>query len=330
MRLTRLGTLALISAVLALPLESRASSCLSSQRVFARIALTSDHDLQSEPEYLEILRLSKNDPDFVEWMSTQQWGESDSLGLILSKYGNWRANSKSPLEARFRAKQVDLTPSAALEAPHTGLCQLCPWLEAKGRVPREYAARVLELKAGDTVVFEGTKFRLGKFLGRGNAAHVWEVEGRPNEVLKIPFYAGPTKGARGRDFNEMNLLGSWAAKKFAQMFVQMEQKLAGLSIPRATITGHADDYSYVLVKKVSGTENGRAFLTQLSANPSELERKKHLKLLQRVLSYRSFIHRDRYAPGASPAASEQEVEMLARQFLYDGNDWVLVDWEPLL
>ena len=53
-----------------------------------------------------------------------------------------------------------------------------------------YEEKVLLLKIGDTVAFSGGKtFKLGRFLGAGNASHVFEVEGLPDAVLKIPFAA---------------------------------------------------------------------------------------------------------------------------------------------
>lgn len=53
--------------------------------------------------------------------------------------------------------------------------------------PNLYERAVISLKRGDIVKFGTRSFKLGEFLGSGNASHVFELADQPHLVIKIPF-----------------------------------------------------------------------------------------------------------------------------------------------
>ncbi len=87
---------------------------------------------------------------------------------------------------------MDLSDPEALDGPWPG--------EAAVPVPAmasAYDACVLVLRAGDRVAVDGAAFRLGAFLGAGNASHVWRLSDRPDTVLRLPLLAGHLTEAAG-------------------------------------------------------------------------------------------------------------------------------------
>jgi hypothetical protein len=103
-------------------------------------------------------------------------GESDHLSF----YAHKNTSNPKPLVffmGGFKSErvseellQVDWLRRAYLEYPPT---------------TTEY--RMLRLRKGDYVDYDGRRFRLGRFLAAGNATHIYEIEGRSDAVLRLPF-----------------------------------------------------------------------------------------------------------------------------------------------
>lgn len=190
----------------------------------------------------------------------------------------------------------------------------------------QYEQRVLNLKKGDVVIGKSAdtalsqEFVLGDFLGNGNATHVYDIQGIPNKVLRVPFV---TSGVQTNVCGYKHPLAM--ARKFSKAYVDLRKKyenIPGLHV--AKIYDHGSDGSYVVAEKINVVTTGDQFLKQLKQQDGRLSPavKKQADDLSefalQVLKIKDPKRRNIWP---------YHIELEARQFVWDGNHWVLLDWE---
>jgi hypothetical protein len=276
----------------------------------------------------QLLLTFKNDPQFEPWLQATQPSSRDAKE-ILASYQKHR-ESGQPIPPPRKARTVDLSANPLLAEKNEALCAVCTFLSDRGIYPRIYSGRVMGLKAGDTVVFGERSFKLTKFLGRGNAAHVWEIEGRDDVVLRIPFYSAPQEGSPYVDTATFSAFGPKAARMFMAMYVGAS-KTVPKEVPRVKVLEHDEkEYSWALVTKLRPKLDGRQFLEEdFPANSTDPER---IARRAQLLSYIQILLRDRHIrypklAGRFDPTSWEVILEEARQFGLEGPDWVLQDWD---
>lgn len=320
----------LASALLALigastPHPAWAAPCGDAPTLYARLMLTREQEF-TDPRTTDFIRLYKNDPGFHQWMNAHGEG-ARTPSEAMERYRQARTHGDF-VPKPAAARTVSLSNAAELNQPHAGLCRLCTWIDP-GVTPREYTARVLSLQAGDTVAFGDATFKLGRFLGRGNTSHVWEIEGEPNWVLRIPFYSGPPKRGENvrpaRDTRDFAVYGANLARALLEHYVQRAAYFGDLNIPRVAIRsrqGVGDDYAWAVVTRVRGTQDGKSFLRKMDPRQAS-DRALRERLYQRVNAFLA------HSPPAHirGEVSDADIQITARQFIREGDDWIMVDWD---
>lgn len=100
--------------------------------------------------------------------------------------------------------------------------------------------------------FGQQSFKLGKYLGAGNATHIFEIEGKPDQVLKIPFEVRDLKKDRKKRSVPFH------PEYLNQIF---SERVPLKYINRAQIIEKG--YGYTVVSRIWGTENGQRFLRRI-------------------------------------------------------------------
>jgi hypothetical protein len=301
--------------------------------LMAKLVFTREQEPAYQSEnFLEVLRLLKNDDAFYAWLLQQPQAEA-SPAMLLKNFQKSSNLHQIPSTSSSRGpKLIDLTNDRSMEAIHPGLCGICDWLVQRGIYPREYAWQVMNLRKGDTVQFGDRKFILGNFLGRGNAKHVWEVADQSDMVLHIPFYSGPPKESKGGDTATLTYLGPQSGRLFLAQYVKKARWLEPLDVPMPRIIAAGENNSYLLTTRIAGKQNGRDFLLkeyQLRSSDPHVS-SKYTQLRRRIDQLRRFIQlNSRPFPTAFHPYQNEEEMLLAesRQFLFNGKDWVLLDWD---
>lgn len=120
-----------------------------------------------------------------------------------------------------------------------------------------YQKAVLHLRQGDTVRSGGREWILGRFLGAGNATHVWEIEGKPGKVLRLPFLSSQLFG--------MGIRTTPTLERARQLMAPLRRppKLPGLK--RVTVEKIGDLNEYAVVSRIDGDLNAFDFQEQNQA-----------------------------------------------------------------
>ena len=120
--------------------------------------------------------------------------------------------------------------------------------------PTEYEHDVLNLRAGDTVVYDGVRYKLGKFLGRGNATHIFALADDPEHVIRIPYLAENIYDGFVSDADK-RLPRAEKGKVHVAIYVEAMKKQAG------GIPFKADPQNrFVIAKRIYGSEDGQSFI----------------------------------------------------------------------
>ncbi len=244
---------------------------------------------------------------------------SDEELELLAQYAFVSISKKTPeLTARFRAWKNTPNPTPEIvelpwdrpEAIHPQLTRVTDQLDLwPPRTVYEY--RVLTLRRGDTAEIDGERFVLGNFQGSGNMAHVFETTQVHPVALKIPFYY----------FGDKIL-----ARYYMEKFVTIENELPPTIKRVRVLDPRSEQYHYALVDLLGGNQDGKSFMLSeeyLSPTPQtqSIVREKVEKLHAAIVQY----YRAKNFP--MPAPAHEAYLSQARQFVWDGQDWVLVDWE---
>lgn len=217
-------------------------------------------------------------------------------------------NGNAGMPPRLQASPIRLTGAeVARTSPELEILRARhPALFPPGETPPTvYEARVLHLRKGDVVDFDGrVAVALGRFLGAGNNSHIFEAADVSDAAIKIPF------SSHRRTAAAKKILGDLAKK-------------AGLippDVPRVRIIEASPSGDYAIVSKIHGRLNGRDFLERDfpsdADNPVLLSRKRRLLyLVARMYGVRDILKFGRKHEAA--------------QFIWDEDekDWVLADWE---
>jgi hypothetical protein len=197
-----------------------------------------------------------------------------------------------------------------------------------------YQERVIHLRKGDVVKSGKREFRLGKFLGAGNTTHIWEVEGEPGKVLRIPFLAEPAH------YRAKNMLTLQAIRM--RLRAMMEYPKTGFR--HVTVHEVGAKFEYALVSRINGTMSGEAFaktyeafLGELAANRaaphpipmSELALKHSMTEQQALKIARQGDKLDAIRKRLDPESDITEDQFIWEDTSFDGkptDDWILGDW----
>jgi hypothetical protein len=144
------------------------------------------------------------------------------------------------------------------------LREACPVLErtlpSKVEAQRtQYEHLLIGLKQGDTVVFDGRSFKLGKFLGAGNTTHIYEIQGT-NQAIRLPyltdnyFIDGAVVGDPQAQSTRLQKIRSFVTTTFQHL----RKKKGAVKIY------HLDPHDrFMLVEKIQGKQNGTSFLKSI-------------------------------------------------------------------
>lgn len=209
------------------------------------------------------------------------------------------------------------------------------WMDRHFALPTIYEERVILLQQGDTVSFGDRHFTLEKFLGFGNATHVWSIKESSEVVLRVPLLVPGVSmwNLRRRAATQPNrlqiirkLIGEYARKADKNSLLCPVEELGPQN-------------SYMLVRRINGSETAFAYLRRELGKPHLLpgevlfwdnilrdarvdrtENPKLQKLLQVLQANQLVIPvSDSYAINVSDL----------RQFLWDqsADNWQLIDVE---
>lgn len=299
--------------------------------VMARASFTRLEDPFYSPAHAEFLRLYRNNPDFASWL-THEWRPGNLFGAdpyepeeVLAAYPGPGRTPRPALAART----VDLSNDAVLDRPSSELCHFCRIYLGSPFRPTEYYARVLSLREGDTVDFGNRRFRLGRFLGRGNSAQVFALADDPNNVIRIPFYTGPSSSFYP-NYPAPEPLLAQHSRLFQRQFYGMLRGIPS-SIRRVSVTEHDPQFRWLTVSRVTGTEDGKTFLERLSRQNVVSPAERNLRDSLRATVIAALQEGQRRWPN-DPNMNWRDEAMIreaARQFVTDrtptGEVWTLVD-----
>ncbi len=127
--------------------------------------------------------------------------------------------------------------------------------------PNKYEENVISLRKGDTVKFGDKSFKLGKFLGSGNATHIYALADNPKMVIRIPFIV---RDLAIRAFvvglpTEVH----YGASHYKRIFEFNELTYRALLKYRDDVTA-GDNFRYLLMPRVYGKMTGLDFLNTIA------------------------------------------------------------------
>ena len=271
---------------------------------------------------LELLRLYKNDDDFYFWLLKQ---EPEALKRAISEpeqlLKTWKENRARSVSWSREPWFADLSPSTRNTETPVG-SKIDQLVLLAQRFDRDqtislYESRVVRLRSGDRVTFgDGKTFRLGRFLGRGNATHVYELADQPGHVIRIPFLSSFLP----LSFDVAKRAGD--TRELATKYVQNWEALKKTGVNIVELLDYPQDYSYVIVSKIDGKVTGKDYLKRLGFGRTaptlqEIERLPDPEARNRLRSLRE---------QCLLIGSPEEIE---RQFVWDEKRkiWVLGDWD---
>jgi hypothetical protein len=187
-----------------------------------------------------------------------------------------------------------------------------------------YDQAVLDLHTGDTVVFGNYQYKLGEFLGAGNATHVFALADHPKLAIRIPFHT-------------VYLRRTLITRQFLiDRFITAEPKRPWWSFAKQVkIEIPKDGRGFVLVTRIWGTEDAENFLKALLTKFGD----------SRSLDDLWNIPYDDLLATARERGDKLALEKLTklrklgkkatgtigniRQYVWDEKkrDWILADWE---
>ncbi|MBL7544235.1 MAG: hypothetical protein JNL11_10475 [Bdellovibrionaceae bacterium] len=132
--------------------------------------------------------------------------------------------------------------------------------------PLLYEAAVLSLKQGDTVRFGLKTFKLGEFLGNGNASHIFALAHQPDThqpemVIKIPFLAANL--ANPNSIKGFQTVVDWRKSHYDRMLEVNRRSFLALEKERNDILTDAD-FRYILMPRIRGSVLASDFLDLIS------------------------------------------------------------------
>lgn len=257
-----------------------------------------------------------------------------TLSLLLYAYTDQFKRTKLS-KAWFQYKNRPASPSRTWSLDFTARPTLpvslepLPWLSLPSEIST-YEQAVLQLRAGDTVNFGSESFRLGRFLGAGNASHVFQIvdaKGKPTgEVLKIPFLqywriAPNEKNGAQNVYQETLNAGLHQAKS-------LESKRHGASVHLR----HDPQGKFTICREVQEVIRGDQWLQRLLRKNQFVDTQRERSLSHLAEPERSQVRDLLELMLQNEDASLKnnhwvlDIEQ-GRQYLFDGAEWHLVDAE---
>jgi hypothetical protein len=200
--------------------------------------------------------------------------------------------------------------------------------------PTIYERRVLELRQGDTAHFYDRTFRLGRFLGSGNATQIFELADDPEKVIRIPFLVADLllRTEQTNYDQEDRLL---RIREFMWRFVTQIGRKKG----HVKIFEIGENFSYAVVQRVHGATNAIQFLQTLLAQQRPIVLGETLVWPASFRSELTPVENEKLTALLHLMAANQDAirvvdqtvirSVPARQYLYDDwlKEWFVVDAE---
>ncbi len=305
-------TLALLIATALLCQDPHADSYDCIREVLGSYFSKHDTDRSASADLL--VRLYKSDRRFLSWFGDQKERHDQLMLRFLFDHAE---KTISEFECDTSRIQLAVPPREAVlsrpleELNHPSGCVYREPMSRSLYPISNYQMKIFLLRQGDTVVFSDRSFVLGNYLGAGNAAHVWEIQGDEINVLKIPVLNSETENAF---YRFKGLRSVEAARYTLKRWAVLRPERNDITV--AAINHLGPGYEYALAGKSKGRINGRTFLENPTSDSKYVLRKQ--RLLQAVLN-------------EAPEDWHQEVgqDVRARQYLLveESDTWDLVDWE---
>ena len=279
-------------------------------------------------ELNEFLKAIKNDPDFLAWLMEVK-PNLDSLESALVAFKNREQNWKANPSFIPPNKSVQLDVSGSASPRYQKIVDSISKTEYAEQVSPMgkstfYEQNVFLLRKGDIVQFGDISFKLGDFLGAGDATHIFAIEGQPDKALRIPFSSilGVQEGTYTTFFR----------KKLADALKSTERLDAKIKVVRILETD--SQYRFQVVERINGVEDGRKYLWSAGKKgphsyslPSTEKMKKLIEsvmLMPEVASAKEDLKQG-MEQGNVDENTWNILAKEARQFLWNEKDWILVD-----
>jgi hypothetical protein len=201
-----------------------------------------------------------------------------------------------------------------------------------------YESEVLNLSSGDQVTVEGAKSKgrrtivLEQYLNAGNSNHIWSEAGAPDVALRIPFPAGETF------MGDLSANIVAKARMLALTFVRMADEVSWrieaarraaarenpeIPLPRVVrIHDYGARGEFVEVDRVSVERLGSLWLAQAWPSGGSEPRFAMARSLLLAIDHVTPVGRQ-----LNNELRRQAYLREARQYAWDGDTWVLLDWE---
>lgn len=220
-----------------------------------------------------IVTLYKNDDRFASWIASSKirLAKSDPFSKILWRYQQEQQSFEAPPVCRYSLSGPQTANGCNLSRGSAKLRNLIRGqIDTQREVDVEanlaevsvgsYERNVWELRRGDTVVFSHKEFKLGEFLGAGNAVHAFALADNPKVAIKIPILSLLPQANIG-------LIPSTPAKRVeaARKFLAalcIDSFLEGDHLHKRIIEA-GGDFEYVLQERVFGNEDAHSFSLKL-------------------------------------------------------------------
>ncbi len=306
----------------------------------------------------------KNDPKFAGWVERNLEAvdvDADDIedamdGMMKAYRGNGVARRPATVDISHGKMAQPSTSDRTVRAQRSFWSEGNPNMRTTAddmSGASKYEARVLALRMGDSVSAVSSKtgkpmtVKLGKFLGAGNATHVYEIAGSPGQVIRLPFITQgllkPGSTAKGLD----------EARSFAKGTIEMSPWYEKMETTKAaSLIDWGPKGEFIISKFVDIVEDGTDFLRRIGKTPGTLRPADQRRLedlenaVNEVLKRRKFGERGMYkgleprhhggntsfvpqsgARRQTQVGGADDFTSEARQFGWDGRSWVLLDWE---
>jgi HEAT repeat protein len=126
-----------------------------------------------------------------------------------------------------------------------------------------YERKVMLLRKGYRVMFDGKQFVLGRYLGGANATHIFEVANAENRVIRIPITKPFLTQRISNDSPLGSLHGVEAARTLIYFAAHKGEDIDGAHLKTPKIYEVGTRYQYLVVEQVHGSVTGQAFINEV-------------------------------------------------------------------
>ncbi len=249
--------------------------------------------------------------------------QANSCFTYLVDYAANRESERAGYNIRwFRYKNGENTNPTGLNLNEPCLAYKCTTLTKHIQEDASrYETAVLNLKKGDWVELDGKTFHIKRFLGAGNSTHVFETEfnGKP-AALRLPFLSqsrhDEIASQRGR------------LTRIERIFFESQAFYKSLLTKKGAVEVYYTDnlHKFFVVELVERKDRGDHFLSWIKSNNDELD----LNLMKPSDKEKYLLLRQLMIENDDAVVTKNKTTLdleKARQYLWDGIEWRVVDAE---